>query len=281
MSLSPHVRMSRAVVAFLILCAAVSTGSAQSLDAGRKGYDTLLDLYVRDGYVYYRALKSDRSRLDAFVSANASAAVDKASRDEQLAFWINAYNAIVLQSIIDRYPIQGKSTEYPDRSVRQIPGVFERAPHRVGGRTLTLDQIELNVLSTFRDPRVYFAIGRGAIGSGRLRSEAFTADLLDKQLAEAQMECASRPECVEINKDDNTVSVSAIFSWREKDFAPAFADKAPDTFKARSPIERAALAFVEAKLLTTEREFLQKNQFKVSYLPFDWSLNDLTGRGDR
>lgn len=269
------------MVILLLWLSATAPGFAQSLDQGRKGYDTILDLYVRDGYVYYRTLKSDRSRLDAFVNANASAAVDKAPRNEQIAFWINAYNAIVLQSVIDRYPILGKSTEYPSRSIRQIPGVFERTPHRVAGRMLTLDQIEQQVLPAFQDPRIYFALGRGAIGSGRLRSEAFTGDLLDRQLAEAEQECASRPECVQINPAENKVAISPIFSWREKEFASAYADRAPATFKERSPIERAALAFVQSKLLTTEREFLEKNAFKVSYMPFDWSLNDLTGRGDR
>ena len=91
----------------------------------------------------------------------------------------------------------------------------------------------------------------------------------------------SRNECIQISRDDNKVGVSAIFSWREKEFAAAYADKAPGAFKERSPIERAALAFVEPKLLTTEREFLAKNQFSVAFLPFDWTLNDLTGRGDR
>ena len=75
--------------------------------------------------------------------------------------------------------------------------------------------------------------------------------------------------------------VSSIFSWREKEFIAAYADKAPAAFASRSPIERAVLAFVEPKLLTTEQEFLEKNSFQVVYMPFDWTLNDLTGRGGR
>ena len=52
-------------------------------------------------------------------------------------------------------------------------------------------------------------------------------------------------------------------------------------FATRSPIERAILAFIQPHVLTTEREFLERNQFKVVFKPFDWSLNDLTGRGGR
>jgi hypothetical protein len=80
---------------------------------------------------------------------------------------------------------------------------------------------------------------------------------------------------------NNLVNVSSIFSWRSEDFIAAYAANVPETFATRSPIERAILAFVQSHLLTTEREFLAMNQFKVVYKPFDWSLNDLTGRGGR
>ena len=84
-----------------------------------------------------------------------------------------------------------------------------------------------------------------------------------------------------IDRDANTLSVSALFSWREKEFSAAYAGTAPAVFAARSPIERAVIALVEPRLLTTERDFLAKNEFKMAYTPFDWSLNDLTGRGGR
>lgn len=246
-----------------------------------KGFDELLDLYVRDGEVYYHALKVDRGRLDAFVGQLGGANVDKLSRDEQVAFWINAYNALVLRTVIDHYPIAGKSAAFPQKSIRQIPGAFERLPHRVAGRTLTLDQIEQTVLAGFNDPRIFLALGRGAEGGGRLRSEAFTAAKLETQLAEAAAECINRQRCVQVDRQADKVVVSPIFSWREKEFSQAYADKARKLFAGRSPIERAVLAFVQPKLLTTEKEHLEKNTFKVEFGQFDWKLNDLTGRGGR
>ena len=148
-------------------------------------------------------------------------------------------------------------------------------------RTLTLDQIEQTVLSEFHDPRLYFAIGRGAAGSGRLRSEAFVPARIEEQLADVAAECVTRAQCIRIDRENGKVNVSSIFSWREKDFVAAYADKAPEAFANRSPIERAVVAFVFAKLLPAEKEFLQKNTFQVVYTPFDWTLNDLTGRGGR
>jgi hypothetical protein len=153
--------------------------------------------------------------------------------------------------------------------------------HRVGGRTLTLDQIEQTVLPTFHDPRVYLALGRGAVGGGRLRSEAFSPARLEAQLTEVANECAGRSECIQIDRQNNRVLVSSIFSWREQEFVAAYGGSAPAGISNRSPIERSVLAMVEPKLLTTEREFLAINQFQVSYKPFDWLLNDLTGRGGR
>src|SRR5204863_4954485 len=118
------------------------------------------------------------------VASLASVSVDSAPRNEQIAFWINAYNAIVLQTVVEHYPIVQRTSAYPARSIRQIPGAFERVQHHIAGKMVTLDQIEQSVLSGFHDPRIFFALGRGAIGSGRLRSEAYTPELLDKQLDE-------------------------------------------------------------------------------------------------
>lgn len=271
---------SRVVVIAVLV--GVSPAAQESSEATRsQTFDQLLDLYVRGGEVYYRAIKSERAKLDGYVGRLATASIDKLPREEQLAFWLNAYNALVLRTIADHYPIQGRSAEYPAKSIRQIPGAFERLTHRVAGRTLTLDQIEQTILPGFHDPRVYFALGRGAVGSGRLRSEAFTAARLEEQLADVAAECVTRAQCVTLDRENGKLGASSIFSWREKEFAAAYADKALPVFAGRSPIERAVIAFVMPRLLATEKEFIAKNTFQVTYTPFDWTLNDLTGRGGR
>jgi hypothetical protein len=274
-------RLAVSLCAVAILATAPSAQENQTDASRRKILDQILDLYVRDGMVYYRALKSERARLDSYVGSLGAASVDSAPKEQQEAFWLNAYDALVLKTVVDHYPIPTRTSTYPARSIRQIPGAFERLPHRVAGRMITLDEIEQTVLSRFGDPRLYLAIGRGAIGGGRLRSEAFDPSMLETQLAEVAAECASSSQCVEVDRTNNQVNISSIFSWRMEDFVASYADRAPAPFGNRSPIERAALALVQPKLLTTEKEFLEKNEFKVVYKPFDWSLNDLTGRGGR
>ena len=279
------VRIARVwFVSFAVVCvfAAVALAQESLADAARrKTFDQLLDLYVRNGDVYYRALKAERAKLDGYLNQVASASAAKMSREEQMAFWLNAYNAIVLRTVVDHYPISGHSPEYPQKSIRQIPGAFERLQHRVAGKMLTLDQIEKDVLPTFNDPRVYFALGRGAIGSGRLRSEAFVPARIEDQLSDIAAECVQRGQCVQVEPESGKVTASAIFSWREKDFSAAYADKAPQVLTDRSPIERAVIAFVYPKLLNAEKDLVARNTFQLVYKPFDWTLNDLTGRGGR
>jgi hypothetical protein len=275
-------RTALVIVLALNLLAPVPRAQDGSSEAGSlSNLDQVLDLYVRDGYVYYRALKGDRRRLDAYISALAAESIASAPRDAQLAFWLNAYNAIVLRTVIDHYPITQHSNAYPARSIRQIPGAFESLPHQVAGKSLTLDQIEQTILPGFNDPRVFLALGRGAVGSGRLRSEAFAPGSLEQQLAEVAGECANHVQCVNVDRTANRLLVSSIFSWRSTEFSPAYADRAGAVFSSRSPIERAVLAFIEPRLTSIEKDFLARNEFKVEFEKFDWSLNDLTGRGER
>jgi hypothetical protein len=272
-----------AALSLVLGLAAAGAGAQESSSEAsrRRNLDQVLDLYVRDGLVYYRALKSDRRRLDAFVGALSTASIASAPRDEQIAFWLNAYNALVLRTVIDNYPTPRRSSEYPSASIRQIPGAFEVRRHQVAGKSLTLDQIEQTVMSGFDDPRVFLALGRGAMGSGRLRSEAYTPETLEQQLAEAAAECVTHAHCLSVDRTANRVTASSIFSWRSKEFSSAYGDKAAAAFSTRSPVERAILAFVEPKLTSTEKDYLAQNQFKLEFSQFDWTLNDLTGRGGR
>ena len=241
--------------------------------------DQILELNVRDGLVYYRALRSGRSGLDRYVaSLNVPAATYAGwSPEQKMAFWINAYNAFVLQTVIDRYPIKGASQEFPASSIRQIPGAFAQTRHRAAGRSVTLDEIEKTILPEFKEPRVHLALGRGAMGSGRLRSEAYTSGRLMQQLDAIAQEFVSERAMLRIDRDAGQMSVTPIVSWHDAEFIAAYDKGATGPYADRSPIERAMIAFVAPRLLPLEKEFLRKNEFKVTYHPFDWRLNDLTG----
>ena len=160
-----------------LLLAGVTTRAVQdqepevAVDPIHARLDRILDTYVRDGLVYYRALKAERRVLDNYVdalgavTASAYAAWTPAA---QKTYWLNAYNAFVLQTVVNAYPIQGhrrglSGVERPADSRRLRPPAASS-----GGRTVTLDEIEKSMLPAFGDPRVYLALGRGAVGGGRL-----------------------------------------------------------------------------------------------------------------
>jgi hypothetical protein len=248
-------------------------------EALHRPLDQILDVNVRDGLVYYRALRSDRGRLDRYAaSLNVPAATYAAwSREQKIAFWINAYNTFVLQTVVDRYPIKGTNRDYPSNSIRQIPGAFAQAKHRAAGRSVTLDEIEKTILPEFKEPRAQLALGRGAMGSGRLRSEAFVGARLLQQLDAIQQEFVSEQAMLRIDRGAGTMSVTPIVSWHDAEFIAAYDPGATGPYAQRSPVERAVVAFIAPRLLPLEKEFLQKNEFKVTYHPFDWRLNDLTG----
>lgn len=256
-----------------------SSGSASfvqqppsTAEAIHRPYDQMLDMYVRDGLVYYRAVRSDRARLDRYVAALGAvtpATYEGWSKEQQIAFWINAYNAFVLQGAASAYPPRGDS-------LRNIPGFFDKRPHRAAGRNVTLDEIESKILPVFGDPRLYFALGRGALGSGRLRSEAYTADRLDQQLRNQTTEFLQQQSHVKIDQLTSELAVSPIIGWHEADFVAAYAARnVSAVFAGRSPIERAILALIDPILLPSERAWLEKAPFKVTYQELDWTLNEL------
>ena len=274
------VSAAASVAAAAVLLAAHPLAQApDAVPVLHRPYDQLLDVNVRDGFVYYRALRSERGRLDRYIASLnvAKGTYDGWSRDERLAYWLNAYNAIVLQTVVDHYPIRGKASGYPASSIRQIPGAFERAKHRLAGQSLTLDEIEKTVLPQFNEPRAYLALGRGAAGSGRLRSEAFTGARLAAQLDAVQSEFVSVQAMLRIDRLTGRISVTPIVSWREAEFVAAYDKGAQGPFAQRSPVERAVLAFVTPHLLRLEREFVEKNAFQMVFHDFDWRLNDLSG----
>jgi len=262
-----------------------STGFAPSTETAAaqlgpdESFDRVLNLYVRDGLVSYASFRAtDRSVINRYIEArrNAPPNFDRWSQSRQLAFWINGYNSLVLRTVLDHYPISGSSPAYPTNSIRQVPGAFNRTLHQVAGRRLTLDEIEQSVLTPFKDPRVFLALGRGSLGSGRLRSEVYSGAKLDDQLKAVVEEFSTEPWGITIDRMGVVVRVNQIVAWRESEFVAAYADLGWLESK-RTPLERAVLNLVEPSLFPSERVFLAENRFRLEYQEFDWRLNDLIG----
>jgi hypothetical protein len=267
----------KALSIFLLFTALAAPAAAQmdyqpppDLEPLNRAYDKFLDAYARDGIFSYREIRPERGIIDRYVASLNSPEVvaglpgwDKA---RQMAFWINAYNAISLQTALMHYPA----------SLHQVPGAFDQLKHTVAGRSVTLDQIENTILAAYNDPRIHLVLGRSTMGGGRLRSETFNGARLESQLAQSAEQFATRPEKVRIDRMAGTLSVSPIFSWRSAAFIKAYADKSLD-LPGRTPIELAIVGFLKPYLLKSERDFLEQNTWKLVYLDYDWKLNDRAG----
>lgn len=247
-------------------------------------YANILSKHVRDdGLVDYRGLKSDQQELGRYLAAVAAldpGTVDALERDDAIAFWINVYNAITLDVIISNYPIESRffaSLVYPKNSIRQIPGVWDREKHKVAGMDLTLDQIEHEILrKKFKEPRIHMALVCASMGCPPLRNEPYVGAELSQQLDDQARRFLASENRFRLDRIGKHVFLSPIFDWFSEDFITAYgSDFGWDKLDKKS---RAALRFVAQYLSRDESAFLSAAQLSVTFLDYDWSLNEAPKR---
>jgi len=217
-------------------------------------YADVLAKYVdKEGMVNYKGLKANRGELDKFARALADldpAVYDKWTDREKVAFWINAYNTLTLQVVVDHYPIKPgliASVAYPKDSIRQISGVWDKITFPVMGKPMTLEDIEHGTLrKKFAEPRIHFALVCAAMGCPKLRNEPYTGDKLDEQFADQARGFVAEHTKFHINQDRNLVHVSSIFKWFGEDFVPRYGTSM--RFAGHDASERAVLNYVSKYL---------------------------------
>jgi Protein of unknown function, DUF547 len=177
-----------------------------------RGLDSLLQQYVSEtGVVNYKGLVKNKATLSIYLDSLAVHVPDATwSKEEEMAYWINAYNAYTLDLIV---------RNYPTTSILKFDGGKTWNIKRItlGGKKYSLDQIENEILRPkFKDARIHFAINCGAKSCPPLYNHAFMAETLDATLE-------ARTRAFVNNKNFNTItsgaiSVSKIFEWYAADF---------------------------------------------------------------
>lgn len=185
-------------------------------------WTALLDRYLQPGedgiarFDYAAVSKEDRRRLDAYILQLAGTDIAAHDRDEQLAYWINLYNALTVDVVLEHYPVE---------SIRDIdisPGFFSNGPWgaalvTVDGVELSLDQIEHRILRpVWRDPRIHYAVNCASLGCPDLRPVAFTAGNADRLLERGAREYINHPRGADLV--DGELVVSSIYEWFQADF---------------------------------------------------------------
>ena len=220
-------------------------------------FDQVLKTYVNNqGLVDYNGIAGDQS-FKIYMETLKSAQPDAMSRDGQLAFWINAYNAVTIAKVIEWRP---------KKSVREtfVPGVwtgtkfFTTREHTVAGKDLSQDDIENEILrKQFKDPRIHFAIICASSGCPLLPRFAYTEENVQTMLEEETRKYINSERGTKIDSAENTLYLSKLFDWFAGDFE----------YKSGS-----VLNFIKPYLGQKALAFMEKNP-KIKYLPYDWALN--------
>lgn len=215
-------------------------------------FGELLARHVKAGVVNYAGFKAEEGKLDQYLTVLENTNPDALNRDEQFAFFVNAYNAWTIKLILTGYP--------GVKSIKDLGSIFQspwkKEFVRINGKTLTLDDIEHNILRPrFKDPRVHFAINCASKSCPPLISEPYRGSVLNIQLDQVTRNFINTPGNCRLEGD--TLWVSSIFKWFSEDFND-------------DPV-----GFHQKYSTGDLKQRLQEKggRLNVRYLDYDWSLN--------
>jgi len=212
-------------------------------------WTNLLQQYVSvDGEVNYQGFIKDKIQLENYLNTLSENPIGSNWSDaEQMAYWINAYNAFTVKLIVDHYPLE---------SIKDISNGILSKPwdikfFKIGGVDFDLNTIEHEILrKDFSEPRIHFAINCASFSCPKLRNEAFVAERLEEQLEDQAQSFINNPDKNIINEKET--KLSKIFNWFESDFTK----------------QESIASFIKKR----HDSFNEKN--KVEYLEYIWTLNE-------
>jgi len=250
------VQIAVTILTFLLITSG-NKQAALAADFDHSKFDQILKTYVdTQGRVDYNGIAADKTFFE-YMKSLETAKADALSRDGQLAFWINAYNAVTIDKVIKWKP---------KKSVREtfVPGVwtgtkfFTSRQHTVAAQRLSQDDIEHEILrKKFQDPRIHFAIICASLGCPPLPQYAYTAENVQVRLEEETRMYVHSKRGLQIDYVENTMMLSKLFDW----FAADFEAKSGSVTNFIKPYcDEKAMAFLD-------------RMPKRSYISYDWALN--------
>ncbi|MFZ1561916.1 MAG: DUF547 domain-containing protein [Saprospiraceae bacterium] len=209
-----------------------------------KSWDTFLKKYVSaSGDVDYKSIKANKKELEAITKTfSATTVLTSWSKNDQLAFWINAYNVFTIDLVVNHYPI---------KSIQNLDGgkTWDVKRIEIGGKKYSLNNIENDIIRPqFKDARIHFAVNCAAKSCPPILNGAFFSKSLDEQLDAVTKKFVNNTKYQNITSGKMTLS--KIFDWYKVDFGDiaAFINKY-STIKVN-------------------------NNTTILYKDYDWSLND-------
>ncbi len=240
-------------------------------------FESLLRIFVdADGNVGYDAWRnSDASvaQLESYLAAVSRFSPDVtperfATRNDELAYWIYGYNAYVIKSVLDNWPIESVTDVKAPLEVVTGLGFFYRLRFEFGGKRYSLLAVEnRKIRKGFQDARIHFVLNCASDSCPVLRPELPTGEELQNLLASAAAEFVSAPKNVSIDHENKQVILSSIFKWFKKDFIN-------DLARRGRPSDRGLIDYVASVAPDSMRTELDAAEgYDIVFRDYDWSLN--------
>ena len=232
---------------------AATSGASERVDHSL--YADLLKKYVKDGVVDYQGFQQEEETLDRYLALLEQTDTNKLSRNEQFAFYINAYNAWTIKLILSGYPGIKSIWDLGSR-ILKWKSPFRKKIVRIEGGAISLDHLEHSIMRPrFKDPRTHFAVNCASKSCPTLIPEPYQGHILDQQLNASTRSFLNNPKRNRL--EENTLYVSKIFKWFAEDF--------------NKDVVGFFLVYLEGD--TKEDLVARMEKIRVKYLDYDWSLN--------
>ena len=208
--------------------------------------DTFFSTYVKNGKVNYKAVKENTTLLNELIDLANGLSVTETDKNTYQAFWINGYNLSVIKGIVDNYPI---------KSPLDKPGFFDKTKYNIGGKSITLNDIENKLLrGNFpKEARFHFVLVCAGLGCPPIISNAYMPNTLDAQLQKQTKIALNNPNFIKVK--GNKVQLSQLFEWYKGDF----------TQDGKSQID----------FVNQYRNEKIDSGAKVGYYSYNWALNEI------
>ena len=208
--------------------------------------DVFFRKYVKEGRVDYKNIKAKPEMMEGLLQMTKEISVSKENARQYQAFWINAYNLLVIKGVVENYPL---------KSPLDVAGFFDKTKHDVGGTSITLNDIENKLLrGNFpSEARFHFVLVCAGLGCPPIIDSSYKASTLNAQLEKQTKIALNDPDFIQVNK--NKVKISQIFEWYKGDF----------TQGGKSLVD----------YINQYRSEKLPEKAKVSYYTYDWTLNEI------
>ncbi|MCK5265810.1 MAG: DUF547 domain-containing protein [Candidatus Thorarchaeota archaeon] len=212
------------------------------------------------GNVNYFALMADKSMVDYAETLSDFDLGTLKTREAQLAFWINSYNALSIYGVVKKLKKDPNFADRGNMSFLSRARFFAVQKFNVGGKMYSLKTIEDNIRKEFEDPRIHFALNCSSLGCPLLKDGFYSAENLDKDLDAATRLYLSSSEGVRLDKEEGILFISMIFKWYKKDFEAT---------------GKTVIEYIRGYAPNNIREFIdeKKNKLNLKNIQWDWSLN--------